>query len=267
MKTASLERAAEDPVARYERRLAWYRSRLIIILPLMMAGSLLLGCGPTFILLKLFHGAGWLHRPWGWPLLIGNISIVVIGAGLWVSRFTSPPKQFYTDAVLAPRSDNLQKQRASGILLLTALLGLELAFLILFWSLLPPLPTVLATLALSSVGLPWFWPILGLGATVAVPALSSLILLVLLFGGRLSGPPAFQRAMDDELTVVHRGKAVTSGFLVLLAALALLMAAGLFAPPMVTRMGLIVCAYCGLAAASIRFALLERAAHLAARHD
>jgi hypothetical protein len=32
-------------------------------------------------------------------------------------------------------------------------------------------------------------------------------------------------------------------------------------------MGLIVCAYCGLAAASIRFALLERAAHMAARND
>ena len=60
---------------------------------------------------------------------------------------------------------------------------------------------------------------------------------------------------------------MTTGFLVLLAALALLMAVGVFAPPIVTRMGLIVCAYCSLAAASIRFVLLERAAHLAARND
>ena len=73
--------------------------------------------------------------------------------------------------------------------------------------------------------------------------------------------------MDDELTVMQRAKAVTTGFLVLLAAMALLMAIGVFAPPIVTRMGLIVCAYCGLAAASIRFALLERAAHMAARND
>lgn len=256
MRAASLERVAEDPIARYERRRAWYQRRLIVILPLLIAVSMLLGCGPIFVVQMIFHGASWLQRPWGLPLLIGDPIIVAIGAAAWVRRF-SPPKQFYTDAVLAPRSDSLQQQRWPAILLVTAGLGLELALMISMWTLLP------LALARLPVALSW----LILGVAVAIPALLSLILLACLFGGRLSGPPALRRAMDDELTVVQRAKAVTTGFLVLLATLALLMAAGAFAPPIVTRMGLIVCAYCGLAAASIRFALLERAAHLAARND
>jgi hypothetical protein len=257
VRAARPKRAAEDPIARYERRRAWYQSRLIIITPVMIAVAVVLGCGPTFVLQKIFHGAGWLHRPWGTPLLIGDPILVAIGLSAWTRRF-SPPKQFFTDAVLASRSDSLQQQRWSAMLLVTAALGLVLTLLISMWSLLPPLPTILPFAALS-------W--LMLGVEVAIPVLLSLVLLACLFGGRLSGPPALQRAMDDELTVVQRAKAVTTGFLVLLATLVLLMAAGAFAPPIVTRMGLIVCAYCGLAAASIRFALLERAAHLAARND
>jgi hypothetical protein len=259
VRAARLEHIAEDPIARYERRRAWYQSRLIIILPLLIAVSMLLGCGPIFVVQKLFHGASWLHRPWGMPLLIGNPIIVAIGAGAWVRRF-SPPKQFYTEAVLAPRSDSLQQQRWPATLLVTVGLGLELALMISMWTLLPSLRTALALLPIA---LSW----LIFGAAVAIPALMSLVLLACLFGGRLSGPPALQRAMDDELTVVHRAKAMTTGFLVLLATLALLMAALAFAPPIVTRIGLIVCAYCGLAAASVRFALLERAAHMAARND
>lgn len=257
MRAARLERVAEDSIARYERRRAWYQRRLVIILPLLIAVSMVLGCGPIFVVQKMFHGAGWLHRPWGLPLLIGNPILVAIAAGAWVRRF-SPPRQFFTDAVLAARSDSLQQQRWPAMLLVTVALGLVLALLIAMWTLLPPLPTTLPLAALS-------W--LTLSVEVSIPALLSLFLLACLFGGRLSGPPALQRAMDDELTVVQRAKAVTTGFLVLLATLVLLMAAGTFAPPIVTRMGLIVCAYCGLAAASIRFALLERAAHMAARND
>src|ERR1700677_1391194 len=119
MRAASLGRVAEDPVARYERRRAWYQRRLIIILPLLIAVSMLLGCGPIFVVQLLFHGAGWLHRPWGLPLLIGNPLIVAIGVGAGVSQFR-PPKQFYTDAVLASRSDSLQQQRWPAMLLVTA---------------------------------------------------------------------------------------------------------------------------------------------------
>ena len=259
MRAASLARAAEDPIAGYERRRDWYQRRLVIILPLLIAVSMLLGCGPIVALQLIFHGAGWLHRPWGAPLLIGDPIIVAIGAGAWLSRFR-PPKQFYTDAVLAPRSDSLQQQRWPAILLVTAGLGLELALIISIWTLVPSLP---AALALRPPALSW----LIVGVAIAIPALLSLVLLACLFGGRLSGPPALQRAMDDEVTVVYRAKAVTTGFLVLLAAVALLIAATAFAPPVLIQMGLIVCAYCGLAAASVRFALLERAAHLAARND
>jgi hypothetical protein len=143
------------------------------------------------------------------------------------------------------------------MLLVTAVLGLELALIISMWTLLP------LALAQLPVALSWLLR----GVALAIPALLSLILLACLFGGPLSGPLALRRAMDDELTVVQRAKAVTAGFLVLLASLVLLMAGGAFAPSIVTRIGLIVCAYCGIAAASIRFALLERAAHLAARND
>jgi len=255
VKAARIEHSAEDPIARYERRLAWYRKRQIVILLLVM----LLSVGPLFAVLLSFRGSGWLQRPWALPFLIGTPVIIGIGLSAWLSRL-SPPKQFYTDAVLAPRSDSLQQQRWPVMLFYTAVLGILVAGLILQWTQPPPY-TAPALAALSRFRL------FGQAAQAVSAACVSFLLLAYLLGGRLYGPPALQRAMDDELTVVQRAKAVTTGFLVLLGALAALMAVGAFAPPIVTRMGLIVCAYGGLSAASIRFALLERAAWMAARDE
>ena len=257
MNAAALEGAAETAVARYDRRRAWYRRWLWIIIPLNLTITILLGCGPALALTLMYHGAGWIGQPWAMPLLLGTVIAVMAGSLVWSSRFY-PPKQFYTDAVLAPRSDNLQRMRWRLILFVTAMLGAELAIMTPMWTLFP---------RLRAGSLPAWLPWLALAAEVLIPALLALMLLVWLLGGRLSGPAALQRAMDDELTHVHRARAMTAGFLVLLGAVIILMATMAFLPNISIEIGLAACAYLGLGAASVRFALLERGAQMAARDD
>jgi hypothetical protein len=101
-------------------------------------------------------------------------------------------------------------------------------------------------------------PINYLGA--AIWLLTSIVLLVVLATDLWFGPAEVGPLVNDEVTRAHRAEAMRFGFLATIAACFCLYPVSLFAP-LSGRHGIHLVTSVGLAAAMIRFGLLERRAH------